>query len=443
MTVSADGARSPQGAAITDLAAGARHLALRFYLPSLLATTGMMMLVPTLPLYLAEQTDSVTLVTVVIAAAAIGGLVWNIPAGLLLQRWGEWRGFIVGLGHSSVGPVVLAVVGGLWLPFVGCLIGGAGQSTRLLARQAYARRVIDTPIRGRLMSLYGGLGRVALLVGPLAGGLIGDAVGFRPAFAVAGALVVAGLVATFAADARTRRPGRDPERRGAAMGDAEPVREPGTAAVDPVDPVARPGGGVAGMRAVAVRHGRVIALAGLGQLGVAVIRIGRLTLVPLYGASIGLDVGDVGVVVAIAGGLDLMLFPLAGWLMDSFGRLFAIVPSFVTMSLGLAVLPLADSFRALVAVSLLIGFGNGIGAGTMLTLATDLAPIDNPAAFLSLLRILADLGRIAGPVIVGVVADRTDLGTSSVVLAGVGAATAALFVFAIGDPTRRAADQAL
>ncbi|MDH3683215.1 MAG: MFS transporter [Acidimicrobiia bacterium] len=374
-------------------------------MPSLLATTGAMMLVPTLPLYLAEQTTSLTLISVVLAAAAVGGLVGNLPSGALIQRRGERWGFIAGIALSAAGTLALALTTGIWLPFVACLVAGAGQSARLLARQAYARRAIGLVIRGRLMSLYGGIGRVALLVGPLAGGFLGESIGFRPTFAVSAGLLTAALVAALLAGPGTDgRPSA--QRRNASQG----------------------------VRGVMRSHGRVIGLAGLGQMGASLVRVGRLTLIPLYGDAIGLDLSDVGIVVAIAGGLDLLLFPAAGWLMDHFGRLYAIVPSFVIMAAGLASLPLAQSFGTLAAAALLIGFGNGIGSGTMLTLSTDLAPAENPAEFLGLLRLLADLGRILGPLAVGIVADQADLGASALVLAGVGVATALLFVFAIGEP---------
>lgn len=365
-----------------------------------------MMLVPTLPLYLAEQTTSLTLLSIVLAAAAIGGMAGNLPSGILIQRWGERAGFIGGIALGVAGTVALAFSTGIWLPFLACLVAGAGQSSRLLARQAYARRAIGASIRGRLMSLYGGLGRVALLVGPLLGGFLGESVGFQQTFLVSAGLIAAGLVAAVLAG-------------GGAAGHLPP----------------KPAAASQGLAAVARRHGRVIVLTGVGQMGASMIRVGRLTVIPLYGAAIGLDLSDVGVVVSIAGGLDLLLFPIAGWLMDHLGRLYAIVPSFLIMALGLAVLPLADSFWGLAAAALLVGFGNGIGSGTMLTLSTDLAPADNPAEFLGLVRLLADLGRVLGPVAVGIVADQADLGTSALVLAAVALATTMLFLFAIGEPT--------
>ena len=396
---------------ITELSVAIRHLAGRYYAPSLVAVTGTMMLVPTLPVYLAERIDSLTVVSLVLTAAAMGGLVANIPMGWLIGRIGEQAGYVVGLVMTGVGTAGLALGGPLWVPFVTCLVAGAGQSARLLARQSYARRVLSVAIRGRAMALFGGLGRVSMLLGPLLGGLLGEAIGLRATFAVAGSLVLAAAVMTAAA--------------GRSVSTVAP----------PV--VAQPR---QGMAAVVKHHGRTITVAGTGQLGVSMIRFGRFTVVPLYGEAIGLDVADIGFVVAIAGALDLVMFPVAGWLMDNLGRLYAIVPSFVVMSVGLAALGLADSFTGLAVVTLLIGFGNGLGSGTMLTLSTDLAPADNPAEFLGLLRLLADLGRILGPLVVGVVADQIGLAASGVALGIVGASTALLFVVVIGETGRETSD---
>lgn len=365
-----------------------------------------MMLVPTLPLYLNGETESLTLVSIVLTAAAVGGLVANVPGGALVQRYGEWRGFLGGMVLSGLGLAALASTTGLVLAFVACLVAGAGQSVRLLARQSYARRIFGPNVRGRLLSMYGGLGRVSLLIGPLLGGFLGEAIGFRGAFGVAGALMGSAVIA-------------------ALLAGQGPHGGPGVAVQTRL---------WRSTADIVRRHGRIIGLVGIGQLGGSVIRVGRLILIPLYAEEIGLDLSDVGVTVAIAGGLDLLLFPAAGWIMDRFGRLYAIVPSFAIMSAGLAVLPFADTFTGLSLAALLIGFGNGIGSGTMLTVSADLAPADNPAGFLGVLRLLSDLGRMIGPLAVGIVAANADLGVSSWVLAAVGLATALLFAFAIGEP---------
>ena len=384
-----------------------RHLAFRFFLPSLLATTGAMFLVPTLPLYLADQTDSLTVATALLASAAVGGMLWNLPAGRLLDRIGERRAFIGGIALSGGGTLLLSVVSGLALIGIVCIGAGAGQATRMLARQAYARRVVALHIRGRMMAVFGGLGRVSLLVGPLAGGLLAEAFGFQASFAVAGGLMLSGVVPALLAG--PSHPGGPEEReRPEHLGIDGLLRE----------------------------HGRILGLVGFGQLGVAVVRVGRLAVVPLYAESIGLDTAQIGLIVGISSGLDLLLFPVAGYLMDGYGRLFAIVPCFSLMGLGLILLPVVDTFWGVTAVSMLMGLGNGLGSGTMLTFQTDLAPDVHTAEFLGAMRFLADLGRIVGPVLVGVVADQLDLGASSVALGMIGLLTTAHFALVVGEPSR-------
>lgn len=341
----------------------------------------------------------------VLAASAVGGVAANVPVGILIGRMGERVVFLGGLIAGAAGTAALAMGGNLWLPFLACLVAGAGQAARLVARQSYARRVVAIGIRGRVMSIYGGIGRVGLLIGPLLGGLLGEAIGLPATFLVSAGFIAAALVPALVAG-----PGED----GRLPVDQRPPR--------------------LGVARLVQAHGRIIALAGLGQLGGSLIRVGRLTVVPLYGAAIGLDIGQIGLVVGLAGGLDLLLFPVAGWLMDSFGRLYAIVPSFAGLGLGLMLLPLTDTFWGMVAVGLVIGMANGIGSGTMLTLSTDLAPGRNPAEFLGAIRLLSDAGRMLGPLVVGVVADQLDLSASAIVLGVIGLATAALFAIAIGEP---------
>jgi predicted MFS family arabinose efflux permease len=48
------------------------------------------------------------------------------------------------------------------------------------------------------------------------------------------------------------------------------------------------------------------------------------------------------------------------------------VPSFAVMAFGVALIPLADDFTTLMLAGLVVGFGNGLGSGTMMTLGADL-----------------------------------------------------------------------
>ena len=121
--------------------------------------------------------------------------------------------------------------------------------------------------------------------------------------------------------------------------------------------------------------------------------------------------------VAIGTGADLLLFPVAGWLMDRFCRLYATVPAFGLMGLGLLILGTVDSAVGVVVAGVIIGIGNGMSSGTMLTIGSDLAPRDIRGPFLAAIGSLQDVGKIIGPLVIGWSADAAGLDISAVALA--------------------------
>ena len=164
------------------------------------------------------------------------------------------------------------------------------------------------------------------------------------------------------------------------------------------------------------------------------IRQGRQVIVPLYGASVlGLDVAAVGTIVSISSAIDMSLFIPAGLVMDRFGRKFASVPSFVVMGLGMAVLPLATDYLGLLAATAILGFGNGLGSGAMMTLGADLAPPGSSGEFLGVWRLIGDVGNAGAPLVVGNLADLLGLSVGAWVLAGVGLASAGVLTFLVPE----------
>jgi MFS family permease len=129
--------------------------------------------------------------------------------------------------------------------------------------------------------------------------------------------------------------------------------------------------------------------------------------------------------------IDVAMFVPAGMLMDRFGRKTASVPSFAIMAFGMALIPLAHSFWSLLAVGLVIGAGNGIGSGSMMTLGADLAPPGATGEFLGIWRLIGDSGSFLGPTVVGVIAGVLSLQGSAYALSVIGimaALTLALLV---------------
>src|SRR5690606_37652112 len=134
-------------------------------------------------------------------------------------------------------------------------------------------------------------------------------------------------------------------------------------------------------------NSRTLMIAGAGQLFAQMIRTGRNVVIPLYGADVlGLDAQAIGLILGLSSALDMMLFYPAGWIMDNLGRKFAIVPSFIIQAAGMALVVFSPDFTGLLAAASLIGLGNGIGSGTMMTLGSDLAPPGSRGEFLGMWR---------------------------------------------------------
>lgn len=69
----------------------------------------------------------------------------------------------------------------------------------------------------------------------------------------------------------------------------------------------------------------------------------------------------------------------------------------VVMASSLAVMPVAHTFWPVIVTACLLGFGNGIGSGMVMTLGADFSPDVGRAAFLGVWRQLGDTGATFGP----------------------------------------------
>lgn len=366
------------------------------------------MLVPVLPLYLTDEGISVALIGVVLGATGIGAGFGGVPIGALIAKYGETKvmsGALCGIGlstaflgatHTAIALIILRT------------IFGAGIAGMRLSSQTWITRRVDDGMRGRALAFVGGSTRMGLFVGPLIGGLLVDLVGFTNTFIISGSMTTIGLLALLrsAADSAEIRAGFDKstERRNV-------------------------------FRSLA-RHRALLARVALVPLLIVTVREGRQTVMPLVGEDLELSATAVGALVAISAGADLLLVPVSGILMDRFGRLWGMVPAFTLTGMGLVALGIAwfsDSLLGVVLAGVLVGVGNGMSAGSLLTIGSDLAPADAPSEFLAALSAIGDIGRVVGPVVVGLVAASLSLGAAAIALALLLAFAIVWLVMVIGE----------
>jgi MFS family permease len=360
----------------------------------------------TVPYFAASFGVSLILINVAITMTSLGNLAGNLPAGILLSRVVPWKVMILG----SLVLALSSFATGMWVSFPVLValrfIGGLGLALAFLSRYTFVAETVPAIHRGRASAMFGGTMRMGLFAGPLLGGLIGDRFGLPMTFHVAGALALLAVLTMVVV--------KEPPRA-RRVGDA-------------------PRSGFPGVRVLRLFRSRTVLAAAGAQILGQLIRAARLAIVPVYGAIVlELDVATTGVIIGVSGAFDMAMFPVSGYVMDRFGRRYNSIPSFSLMTIGMVVLATATSAQMLWVAAMVLGLGNGLGSGLMMTMGADLAPEGSKGEFLGLWRFIGNFGNSSGPLAVGVVADAGGLGLAAMAAAGFGVAAVLTLIFVVPE----------
>ncbi len=381
-------------------------LILPIYLPALLLSTGAGIITPTLPIYIKSFELTYTITTIVIAISVIG----NIPAGILVERIGRRQSMLLGLLMIGISTLSMGIAQNLFHLFGAQLIGGIGNALWMLSRHAYMADVIPLSKRGRSIALFGGVNRIGTFLGKFTAIFLGS--NLRIPFYIYAAIAVLTLLICYFSIPETKHEFKTKSEK--------------------QEPYLRQ------LLNVSIKHFSLLATAGVGQVCVQTLRRGCHIIIPLYAADIiGLNATGVRQIEMIASAVDMSMFPLAGYLMDRFGRRFATIPGICIFATGMVLMPFTSSFLWLLLAAVMMRFGNGIASGTMMTLGADLAPRDGTGEFLGLWRLTGDFGGSAGPVVVGNIADVFGLGYSGFALGGIGYLAVSIFLWLVPETLRR------
>src|SRR5690606_1023906 len=180
-------------------------------------------------------------------------------------------------------------------------------------------------------------------------------------------------------------------------------------------------------RALLREHARTFLTLGLACALVAAIRACRQVVIPLWADHLGLDAATTSLIYGIMGSMDMLLFYPAGKVMDLRGRLAVTLPSLLIMGGSLLLVPLTTGFASLLAVSMALGIGNGIGSGIVMTTAADASPAVGRAQFLGVWRIITDTGGGGGPLLLSGLTAVLSLAWGIVGIGGLGFLSAWMF----------------
>lgn len=393
------------------------------YGPTMLFAIGEGAVLPVLPVLATRLGADVPTAALVASALVVGQLCGNIPAGWAVARVGERLTMAGACALAMAGAVGAALAPHVWVLAAAVFVTGFCAAAFGLARHSFMTTRVPLPFRARSLSLLGGSFRLGMFIGP---------------FVAAGLLAITGdehstlwfFLACLVAVVVLVLTGPDPEAQVTAVRtagrttDAEDTGEPVTGAIPSVQRI--------GVFRTMWRHRRVLSRLGLAAASLSAVRSARQVVLPLWGLSIGLDAQTIALVVGVAGAIDFALFYASGQVMDRFGRLWAALPSMLLMGAGFLALSIthdvSDSAMWFALFAAVLGVGNGLSSGILLTLGADVAPQDDPAPFLGSWRTLTDAGGATAPLIVSGIAAALSLSFAAGAMGVIGLLGAVAFV---------------
>ncbi len=353
-------------------------------------------LVMLIPLRLEGLGFGVGAIATVSGAAGVGGILSADLIGRAAQHTRPIHLVRGGIGLMGVCVVAIGLLDNLALLAAFSAITGFCTSAVRVGAQMIVRNRVDDARRGRVHGTQGFVSRVMVLIAPVGIGLLWEQLAplwsfVAPAAVAAALLVVAGAL-----------PGMRPP---------------------PVEQQA----GDAGMPLTRMlRYGS-------GPILFTAARSGRMLLLPLVGLAADMSPTRIGLLVGLTAAADVLVSPASGQIMDRRGRLATIVPAFSLMTVGFIILGIASTGWLLVLAAIVLGVGNGLSSGLLLTLGTDLAPAGSEGPFLGRFGAIADLGRLVGPFLVGLLGEQLGLSAAAFSLGAVTALGLACVLVFVGE----------
>lgn len=346
-----------------------RGLWMRVYVPNLLIATGQGAMIPVLVFAADRVHASPAAAGLVVALNGFGTMIFDLPAGRIIARLGEANAARISAALLGVGLLGCLFARSFPLFVCSLLVQAAGWGLWSLVRLTHLSRVAPALVRGRALSLFGGVIRAGNVIGPFLYVAIVGRSNVDGAFLIY--LVCVAIGFTWQVLARDRT---DIEASLTKTVQVQTFR-------------------------ILSDNRRVFATAGVGVLGISLLRGSRNAIIPLWAAHLGLSAAQASTIFAFSSLIDLAFFYPAGVVSDRWGRKAVAIPCMVVLSIGHILVPFSHAFSTLFLAALVLGFGNGMGSGIVMTLGADFTPAVGRSSFLAVWRLVSDGGTAVGPLI--------------------------------------------
>lgn len=361
---------------------------------------------PILAQYAESFGVSMTAIGFTFAIYGLARLILNIPAGTSADRWGRKYALAIGGVLSALGSIGCAIAPNYEIFLIARFVGGAGAAFVLTGGQIVLADIASPHNRGRLMSVYQGVFLMTAGLGAIPGGWLATHYGMASPFwasAILAAMVtVVALIFV-------------PETRHLAN-----VVSTAESLANPLNFRQQIG--------VLTRNEGLMLISMIGLMAAFARTGGLFNVIPLMAENeIGLNPTQIGLGLGMISIVSLIFVWPSGVLTDTLGRKPVLVPATLLSGVGFIFFVWANDFTTFLIACFIWSCAGGFAGGAPGAYAADMAPAGMTAAAMGLYRALMDVGYVAGPLTIGLMADLWGVDIALVVTAALIIITGTIF----------------
>ncbi|MDH4081094.1 MAG: MFS transporter [Nitrospira sp.] len=360
-----------------------------------------MVRMPALSLFAESLGASPERIGLIVSVSTITGVLLKLPSGALSDIYG--RRFLLRIGVVAFGlPPFL-------YPFITDLDALTalrflhGLATAMFAPSALATVAeLYRERRGAALGTYTACTQSGSLLGPFLGGYLIHAAGFDTAFVTAGVFGCVAMVLFYSLHLDVAVPPRTEEGAGAVLSEMWK----GFAAV--------------------VKNKKVL-ITSVTDAAKMIANGALMAFLPLYGVSVGLNPGEVGMLFTVQAVTSFFSKPIMGRISDRVGRQPLIILGLCICAVTFICVPHVALFPILLMLSAGFGFGEAVVSSSSSALVADSSEFKRLGAGLGMQGTIMDIGHASGPLLAGLLIANLSYPMAFAIIAGIQLMAAGVF----------------
>ena len=342
---------------------------------------------------------------VIVSVSTLTGVLLKLPSGALSDIYGRRVLLRIGLLAFALPPFAYPFVTDL--ETLTLLRFFHGFATALFAPSALATVAeLYQERRGAALGWYTASTQAGALLGPVLGGWLIYGTGFATTFASAGMFGLIGLVLLLSFQL-----------------ESPPQRVPQKALRSTLADMSRTLSQVAkNVRVVVTSVTDAAKMLAKGAL---------MAFLPIYGISVGLNAGEVGLLLGVQGITSLLAKPIMGRVSDLVGRRPLIIIGLIICAISFVMVPQVSDLGMLLTLAALFGLGDAIITSSTAALVADLSEPKAIGAGMGFQGTIGDAGHASGPLLAGVFIGQLDFAWAFAIIASIQLAATAVFAMVV------------